>query len=223
MFRPVLVATCLTFVPESLMAHPHIYIEASLDLIYNEKGELTSFGVEWAYDELYSLLIIEDFSFDQDGDGVLTPEENEMIQGFDADWEPDFDGRLYPSVDGQPVAMEPVRDFTAEYRDGRLVSYHLHPLSTPLPADKSLTIQVYDPEFYVHFTLPEPPEAKGRDDCEITLIPGDPNAAPAAYRQAVEALLGSNASNDDADLVTVDIGAAGADEARIRCGTGLAE
>lgn len=205
------------------MAHPHIYIEAGLDLIYNEKGELTSFRVAWSYDELYSLLIIEDFGLDQDGDGVLTPEEKEVIQGFDSDWDADFDGRLFPSVQGQPVELEPVGDFTAEYRDGRLISYHLHPLSTPLPGDKPLAVQIYDPEFYVHFSLPEPPRAEGREDCEITLMPGDPSAAPAAYRRAIEVLLGSDVSNDDADLVTVDIGAAGADEARIRCGSGQPE
>lgn len=223
MFRPVLAAACLTLLPASVVAHPHAYIDAALDLVYNDEGELTAFGVEWAYDELYSLLIIEDFGIDQDGDGILTPEENEIIQGFDSDWDADFDGRIYPFSGGQPVSLEPVRDFTAEYREGRLISYHLHPLSAPLAPDAPLRVQVYDPEFYVDFAMPEPPRIKGREDCEVNLIPGDPDAAPDAYRDAIETLLGSGASDDEADLVTVDIGAAGADEARIHCGSGSTE
>ena len=220
MFRTVLVATFLILSPLSALAHPHVYIDARLDLIYDRQGQLEAFGVEWAYDEFYSLLIIEDFGIDQDGDSVLTPEENALIQGFDSDWEADFDGRIFPFVDGQRVPLASVGEFSAEYRDGRLISYHLHPLEAPLATTKPLTVQVYDPEYYVAFSVPKLPTVKGREDCKTELIPGDPNAAPTAYRQAIEALLGSNASEDDANLVTVDIGAAGADEVRVMCGAG---
>lgn len=216
----LITALCLSLSPAAALAHPHVYIDAGLKLILDDSGALTGFEVEWNYDELYSLLIIEDMGLDQDGDGVLTDEENALIQGFDSDWEPGFDGRLYPRVDGRPVALEDVRDFTAEYRDGRLISRHLHPLAEPLPMEAPLQVQVYDPEFYVDFSMPEAPVIVGREDCEVELIPGDPSAAPDAYREAIEAVLGAGTDPAEADVVTVDIGSVGADEADIRCDPG---
>lgn len=215
----LIAALCLSLSPAAAWAHPHVYIDAGLTLIHDENGAVTGFEVEWSYDELYSLLIIEDMGLDQDGDGVLTDEENALIQGFDSDWEPGFDGRLYPRVDGEPVALEDVRNFTAEYRDGRLISRHLHPLAEPLAMKAPLQVQVYDPEFYVDFSMPEAPVVEGREDCRVDLTQGDPSAAPDAYREAIEAVLGSGADPAAADVVTVDIGAAGADQASIRCGS----
>lgn len=203
--------------PGAIVAHPHVYIDAALGLVYDDKGDLTGMNVEWSYDDFYSLLIIEDYALDPDGDSVLTPEESDLIQGFDADWVPGSAGGLYVTADGKPVELEMPRDFTAEYRDGRLISRHFRPLAQPLSGDRALQIQIYDPEFYVDFSVPKAPVAEGRD-CAIELIPGDTNAAPDAYRKAVEDALGVGTDTAEADIITVDIGSAGADEMRVNCG-----
>ena len=57
---------------------------------------------------------------------------------------------------------------------------HVRPLAEPLDGDRPLTIQVYDPEYYVQFSIPEPP-AIARDDCAVDLRMGDPYAAADAY------------------------------------------
>ena len=216
--RPtVLAAALVAALPMAAAAHPHVYIDAALVLDYDAEGRLTGVEVEWAYDELYSLLIIEDYGLDPDGDGVLTAEENAVIQGFDGDWEEGFDGRLFLQQDGQPVAMAQPADFTAEYRDGRLISRHLHPLATPLEGNLPLALQVYDPEYYVAFSMPAAPETRGRDDCRVERVSGDPEAAADAYLTAVETALDSGDA-DNAELVIVDIGATGADGATINCG-----
>lgn len=224
----LLLLSCLSLVPVKVAAHPHIFIDADLQLIYDGEGRLSAVEVEWTYDELYSLLIIADYGLDEDGDGTLTPDEHAMIQGFDADWEAGFDGRLYLSHEGQPVAMSMPADFTAEYRDGRLISRHMHPLAAPHPAEKPLLIQVYDPEFYVDFSMPRVPTATGRADCRLQLTPGDPEAAPETYRKEVEAALAEGAGDMSgfdpeypaagAEMLSINIGAAGADELHVSCG-----
>lgn len=209
----------LSALPFAAAAHPHVYIDAALDLIYDEQGRLTGVKVGWSYDELYSLLIVEDLALDPDGDSVLTPDERATLQGFDADWEPGFDGRLYLHVGGQPVALAPPQDFDADYRDGRVISHHLRPLAQPLPGDASLQVQVYDPEFYVDFSMPDAPAITGRDDCRATLVAGDADAAPDAYRRAVEVALETADDPSITDeVLVVDIGAAGADTVHVQCG-----
>ena len=212
-----LLLKCLMLLPVAAAAHPHVYMDAALVLRYDPQGRLEAVEVEWAYDELYTLLILEDRGFDPDGDGALTDAELDALQGFDGEWEPGFDGRLYLTRQGLRVGMQEPRDFTAEYRGRRLISRHLHPLERPAEAGAPLHIQIYDPEFYVDFSLAHAPRVDGRQDCRVTLIPGDPGAAAAAYMRAIEAALAQEPAHD-AEMLVVDIGAAGADAALVECG-----
>lgn len=207
----------LIAMPLGALAHPHVFIDAGLSLRHDASGALTHVAVEWAYDEFYSLLIIEDLGLDPDGDGVLTPDEQAAIQGFDTDWEPGFDGRLFLDADGRRLTLDGPQDFAARYQDGRLISAHVRPLAEPLDGAEPLTIQVYDPEYYVQFSIPEPP-AIARAGCTADLRMGDPYAAADAYARAVGEALRDGQSSDEADLITVDIGATGADSVQVRCG-----
>lgn len=215
--RSLALILSLLLAPLAAAAHPHVYIDAALGLVYDGKGRLAAIEVSWSYDELYSLLIIEDLGLDPDGDGVLEPEERDRLAGFDGDWEPGFDGRLYLVAEGRPVALQDPEGFAADYAEGRVVSRHLRPLVAPLPVDADLSVQVYDPEFYVDFTLMDAPRFDGRADCRASFEPGDPTAAPEAYRMAVDAALVDATNDAEAELIAVDIGAAGADLLTITC------
>lgn len=219
MFRARLLALALTACPVTAFAHPHVFIEAAVRLIYDGDGRLDGAEVTWTYDDFYSLLILSDYGMDPDGDGQLTPQELTQLQGFDADPDPDFDGRLFLSVKGQPVALTPPADFTAALDDGRLVSRHIRRLQEPVDGAQPVDLRVYDPEFYVDFTMPDAPVIDGRDDCSVAAVAGDARAKAAAYREAVDAALADDALAQE-ELVIVDIGAVGADQARITCGAG---
>ncbi|MBU2958673.1 DUF1007 family protein [Paracoccus sp. 1_MG-2023] len=211
--RAALIASLMAL-PQVASAHPHVFIDASLAFRF-EDGRLTDITVEWSYDELYSLLIIEDMGLDPDGDGVLTKAENAAIQGFDGDWEEGFDGRLYLSDGDRRIALDDPRDFTAEYRDGRLISHHVRKVSGDADAAGDLRAQVYDPEYYVQFALMENPAIEGAE-CSTRLLTGDPYAAADAYARAVAEAL---EEDDDTatEMLSVDIGATGADELRLDC------
>ncbi|WP_378944443.1 DUF1007 family protein [Paracoccus sp. R86501] len=213
--RLSLLFLALSLAPLAANAHPHVFIDAGLELSY-ANGDLRQVQVEWAYDAFYSLLIIEDLGLDPDGDGVLTSEEMRQLQGFDADWEPGFDGRLFLTAQGQPVAMGPGRDFTARYQDGQLISTHIRTLEEPLKGDIPLMIQVYDPEYYVQFSMPSAPVITGRALCRMERQTGDPAAAAKAYDAAVEAALADDGSAE-AEMLAVDIGNVGADQVQITC------
>lgn len=213
-------AFALSVAPLAAAAHPHVFIDAALTLDYGAEGDLSQVAVEWTYDEFYSLLIIEDLSLDPDGDGVLTAAEEAALQGFDADWEPGFQGSLYLQVDGRPVALEGPKEFSASYVEGRLVSRHVRPLAKPLDAALPLLLQVYDPEYYVQFGIPDLPQVQGRAGCDMTARIGDPYAAADAYARAVADALAEDDAAASAEVLSVDIGDAGADAIRVTCGGG---
>ena len=215
---PIRAALLALLLPAAAAAHPHVFIDAALTLRYDAQGRLAAIEERWTYDALYSLLIIEDLGLDPDGDGILTPEEEAALQGFDAAWEPGFDGRLYLGVEGRRIALRDGRDFTARYEDGQLVSRHWRDLETPLDGAQPLLVQVYDPEYYVQFSIPEPPAITGAE-CRADLRMGDPFAAADAYAAAVAEALGEGAENSpEQEMLVVDIGSVGADEVRVHCG-----
>ena len=68
---PIFLAlTCLN--PGQAGAHPHEFIDTAITLRTDEEGRLGAIGVVWVWDDLTSMLIIEDLGMDSDGN-VLEP------------------------------------------------------------------------------------------------------------------------------------------------------
>ena len=110
--------------PAPALAHPHIFIDTRYEVILNDRNEATALRIGWTYDDLYALLIFGDLALDPDGDGVLTPEEEASLNGFDMQWIEGFEGDTYVLMDGQPLAISGPRDWTASWADGKLSSTH---------------------------------------------------------------------------------------------------
>ena len=97
------ILTCCLPIPA--MAHPHVFIDTGLEFIVDEAGQLTHVRVTWAYDEFYSLLVLEDMRLDQDADGILSDGEKQVLSGFDAEWVEGYNGDLAIFSDGSPVKL----------------------------------------------------------------------------------------------------------------------
>lgn len=149
--RLTLSLACLA--PAGLTAHPHVFVDTGLTLVHDKNRQVTAVDVTWRYDDLYSLLVLQDMGVDEDGDGVLTPEELELIQAWDMQWVEGYEGDLYLSLpDGSKVALAAPQPLSTEVDDARLVTRHRRPLAQPVPAE-GLVVQAYDPEFYTAYDL----------------------------------------------------------------------
>lgn len=58
-------------------AHPHVFIEANMELVINDKNQFTELRHVWRFDELFSSTLI--FDFDADSSGDLDEKEIEEI------------------------------------------------------------------------------------------------------------------------------------------------
>jgi ABC-type uncharacterized transport system substrate-binding protein len=181
--------------PAALTAHPHIFVDAGLTLVI-EEGRVVSVEVTWLYDELYSLILMEDYDLDADFDLALTEEEVARTLGFDLDWSYGFEGGLVMQRDGaelslgapEPVSMELVGD-------GQLRTTHRRPVVDEGGA-APLVAQVFDPEFYVAFEMTGDMAAIG-SQCETTLVRADLDAAYAGLEEAIDAIGGAVAAEDN--------------------------
>ena len=67
-------------------AHPHVFVDTRLDVVFDTAGRAEGVRISWTYDDLFSLVIIMDHEMDADFDGVLTAQELETLRGFDMNW-----------------------------------------------------------------------------------------------------------------------------------------
>ncbi|SEP10146.1 ABC-type uncharacterized transport system, substrate-binding protein [Salinihabitans flavidus] len=206
-----LVAALLAWAGPGL-THPHAFVDVGLRFETGEDGRIAAVEVTWAYDDFFSLLILEDMALDGDGDGALTEAERARLEGFDLDnWPEDYAGDLHLEKAGAPVALGPPRADGVRLAEGRIVSRHRRALETPVAA-ADLVIRAYDPTYFIAYTLkPHAIELPGA--CLPEVEPADREAAQERLRDAVE-----QEEVTEQSYEMLQVGAWYADTVRVTCG-----
>jgi ABC-type uncharacterized transport system substrate-binding protein len=201
--------------PLPAAAHPHVFIGTGFTLVLDDRNRVTAIRVSWAYDELYSLLVIEDRGLDTDLDGVLTPEETATLNGFDMAWIEGFPGDTYAAADGAPLTLGPPSDYTTTVEDGRIVTTHTRTVAEA-PDAARVTVKAYDPTFYTAYEVSRGVTVEGGTGCTAELVPADLDAA---YTLLEELLYGPRSTEWSEDDFP-EVGEAFADEVRLTCASG---
>lgn len=176
--RHLIISAVLALSPFAAAAHPHIFIETALRLVVDPAGNLEAIEVEWGYDELYSLLLLEELELDQDFDGSLTADEFAKLDGFDLKWIPGYEGDVYVTRGEDFLPLGKPESLGVELRNGRLISKHRRSLSGP--AD-GVMVQAYDPTFYTAYDLAGRVSVAG--DCDAEIVVADVDRAYAALEE----------------------------------------
>jgi len=196
-------------------AHPHVFVDAGLRLVFDDSGHLAAVRVVWVYDSYFSLLLASENGLVPDAQGAIPAEEVAVLAGRDVLWDdPDFHGDLYIRAGGERVALEAPREHTAAFVEGRYVTGHLRPLAAPLdPGAAPVVLQVYDTTYYVHYEIGAALQIEGRDDCR--LMRAAPDLELASDRLSIP--LSEAASARDIEAQIDDLGALFAEEIRLTC------
>lgn len=215
--RASILALALLAAPLPAAAHPHIFIDTGLEVIFDAEGRAVAVRVSWTYDDFYSLLMIEDRKLDADFDGKLTPEEEAQLSGFDMDWDADYNGDLFVYAGEFEVPLSRPADWTASYENGRITSTHLRSFTEPLAPGAPLVIQVYDPGYYTAYFIEGTPVLTGAGEtCKVEVFEPDRAAADAKLMAAIEEM----GRSGDLEMDFPAIGSAYSEEARVTCATG---
>ena len=199
-------------------AHPHMFIDVGLTFRFDDQGRATGVTIEWHYDEFVSLSYLTDEGYDPDFDGVLTPEEQARLTGFDTRWQAGHAGDSYALLDEVDLSLSGPTEPTARLEGGRIVTSHHRTFAEPVTiAHASLIVQVYDPSFYTAYTIAYDPVLEGAAaDCLVQVFEPDRAAADAILQAALDELSGTA----DVESEFPAIGSAYAEEARVTCGLG---
>lgn len=195
-------------------AHPHVFIDTRVEVIFDKAGKATQVRITWTYDDFYSLSILADQGYDQDGDGKLTDEEKRRLPGFDMHWEAGYPGDTYALLGDTPLKLGPPHDYTADFTDGKLISTQLRDIVPAVdPVAKPLVVRSYDPSYYVEYTITDSPKVTGRNGCTGKLVEPDLTAADKQLQEA----LSKYSADMDVEVDYPAVGAAFADEVRVQC------
>jgi ABC-type uncharacterized transport system substrate-binding protein len=205
----------LLALPLPALGHPHVFVDATVEVMFDAQNRATALRIGWTYDDLFSLMIIEDRGLDPDYDTVLTDAEVAQLSGFDMQWEAGYPGDTYALMAGQPLVLSQPKDFTATSAGGKITSMHTRSFDAPLVIGSDpLVIEVYDPTYYTSYAIVGQPVLTGATGCSAQVFAPDAAVAEAVYLDAVGKM--------DAQMLEDGsfpaIGAAYAMEARVTCG-----
>ncbi|SHK57026.1 Protein of unknown function [Desulfatibacillum alkenivorans DSM 16219] len=150
-----LVLACLFLLPSLVSAHPHVFVENKIEIVFDEAG-LAGFRSTWVFDEMFTIVILEDML--EISDYAMKPEHIPMIkeQAFDHLKEHHYFTEI--SVNKEPFKAQFVKDFNARLDGEKLVYDFFIPCHVKaITSWKTVTIAQYDPTFYSALTFAEKP------------------------------------------------------------------
>jgi len=192
-------------------AHPHVWATVRSEIVFGPDRKITGIRHAWTFDEFYTAMAVQ--GLDTDQDGVYSKEELDPLAKVNVDSLEEFAYFTFVRVDGTEkfLPLKPPVDYWVEYDNTVLTLHFTLPLETPLdPSDNAVTVDVYDPTFFVAFGFAEkaPVKVAGTaKGCTAEIEKSDPESAEAA-KALSEAFFsqlgpGSNYGSQFAQTVTV--------------------
>jgi ABC-type uncharacterized transport system substrate-binding protein len=132
------------------MAHPHVFVDATVKVLFNEKG-LSGVQNHWVYDEVYSAATIA--SVDKDGDGNLSASEGEALKTVALNEAAKSNYFNYIHIGSEFLKAGKFLSFKASVKNRRLVLDFVLEFIVPVANDYTmLVLVVADPSNYVQVT-----------------------------------------------------------------------
>lgn len=132
-------------------AHPHVWITGRETVVFDAEGRIAAVQHAWVFDEMYSAFATQGVG----KDGQLpTKEDLAPLAKTNVESLADYDYFTHAKADGKKVEFATPTDYTLEERPDKLVVLIFTvPLKTPVKITRFFSLQVYDPTYYVAFSL----------------------------------------------------------------------
>ena len=138
---------------QTSFAHPHVFIEQKTKIIFDDIG-LAGFKIHWKFDEMFSVMIGEDF--DTDKNGILDKNEVATIKEKAFGYIAPHNYYIHIKIDDKPFAVKFVKNFNATLSYGKLIYDFFIPCHvTAMKNPKKIILSPYDPEYYSAIYFPD--------------------------------------------------------------------
>lgn len=132
-------------------AHPHVWVSARAEVVFDAKGAIEAIRNTWVFDEMYSTFVTEGQA---KGGKLLTRDDLAPLAKSNVEDLAAFGYFTFAKATRAKVEFAAPTDVSLEERaDKRVVLRFTLPLTTPASAAKAFSFQVYDPTYFVAFEL----------------------------------------------------------------------
>jgi ABC-type uncharacterized transport system substrate-binding protein len=147
-----LLVLALFFIGSSpVLAHPHVWVTAQANAIFSPEGKITAIRHIWVFDDMYSAFVTQGIG--KDG-GPATVEDLAPLAKTNVESLAEFAYFTHAKVAGKAVDFVEPTEYSLEERPDKLVVLRFTlPLKEPASAAKAFSFQVYDPTYFVAFSL----------------------------------------------------------------------
>ncbi|MET3924686.1 DUF1007 family protein [Devosia sp. 2618] len=159
------------------VAHPHILIDAKVDILFDGNGAVSGLRHAWTFDSAFSAWMIQ--GLDTNGDGRTSPEELQSLADENMDGLADYEFYTYAGEGDALMHFTPVGDQRMVFENGRTTLTYTANAVTPLPITGAFELAVYDPEYYVAIGFTDVSDVtleNAPDSCSAELEPPTPMA-----------------------------------------------
>jgi ABC-type uncharacterized transport system substrate-binding protein len=149
--RFVLALVAALGLARSAEAHPHVWVSAKAEVVFDAKGMVEAIRNIWVFDEMYSAFVTEG----QNKNGKLsTRDDLAPLAKSNVDDLAAFGYFTFAKTTKNKIEYGAPIDASLEERaDKRVVLRFTLPLKTPASAGQAFSLQIYDPTYFVAFEL----------------------------------------------------------------------
>jgi ABC-type nickel/cobalt efflux system permease component RcnA/ABC-type uncharacterized transport system substrate-binding protein len=151
--RLIGVAAVLLALVGPAAAHPHIFIDAKVTVVFDANGAVVGLRHAWTFDSAFSAWMVQ--GLDTNGDRETSPEEMQDLADENMVGLADYSFYTYAGEGDALMAFTPRGDQRMVYQDGRVTLSYSADAVTPMPVGGRFELAVYDPEYYVAISFAE--------------------------------------------------------------------
>ena len=133
------------------LAHPHVWVEATAHIVFDKSGLVDGVRNDWVFDEMYSAFAVQGL---ENGGKLATVADLASLAKTNVDSLAEYDYFIYAKADGHKLKFGKPIEYTLEERpDKRVVLHFTLPLAEPTRIGRAMSLQIYDPTYFVDFEL----------------------------------------------------------------------
>ena len=136
------------------LAHPHIWIEGGIELVFNAQGHVSALRQSWLFDELFSTYALQGMKRDKEGQVPSAELEKITSEWMTSLAEPESHFFTKITHSGKPFAFGAPKNARTTWNPkvSQLVLSFELPVEPPIKVDaKGIEIDIQDPGYFVAF------------------------------------------------------------------------
>ena len=153
-------------------AHPHIFIDAKVAVVFDASGRIVGLKHNWTFDEAFSSWVVQ--GLDTNGDRETSPEELQPLADDNLKGLEEYDFYTYAGTQDNPLKFTADGDQRFVYENGRTTLTYGLTVTNPQRMANRFELGVYDPDYYVAISFADASDVTLENapaGCAVTLEP----------------------------------------------------